>query len=84
MKVSLPEKEFEKIRAKKTIKPEEANDWLKNCVVGKISKSELDLERNKETNALDMMQNSSIIYHMESLLEMQILCLVSCFISSRF
>jgi len=44
--------------------------------VGKIKKAELDDERMKETNSLDMMQNSSIIYHTESVLEMQIASLV--------
>lgn len=33
-----------------------------------------------ETNSLDMMQNSSIIYHTESVLEMQIACLIFCLI----
>lgn len=49
---------------------EESIMWIKNNVVGKITKSELDDERNKETNALDMMQNSGMIYHMESMLEL--------------
>lgn len=46
--------------------------WVKKNIVGNIRKHELDDERMKETNALDMMQNSSIIYHTESILEMQI------------
>lgn len=51
--------------------------WVKRCIVGNIRKFELDNERMKETNALDMMQNSSIIYHTESILEMQLCVLVS-------
>lgn len=49
---------------------EDAPRWLKNCVVGRVSKKDLDDERMKETNSLDLMQNSSIIYHTESILEM--------------
>ena len=52
-------------------------------MVGNITKEMLDNERTNETNTLDMMQNSSIIYHTESLLEMQILCLVVCFVLNR-
>ena len=54
---------------------EDAPRWLKNCVVGRVSKKDLDDERMKETNSLDLMQNSSIIYHTESILEMQTMCL---------
>jgi len=32
---------------------------------------------------MDMMSNTSIIYHMESVLEMQILALVTCFLLSK-
>ena len=44
-------------------------DWINRCVVGKIVKNELDDERKSETNALDYMQNTSIVYHTESILE---------------
>ena len=36
----------------------------------------LDKQRQSETNALDMMQNSSIVYHPESLFEMQIMAII--------
>jgi len=54
--------------------------WVSRCLVGKITKAELDEERRKETNALDMMQNSSIIYHTESILEAQIISLIFCYV----
>jgi len=45
-------------------------DYVKKCIVGNITKRQLDEERRKETNSLDIMQNSSIIYHMDSVVEM--------------
>ena len=48
---------------------------MRKCLVGKLTKADLDDERMKETNSLDMMQNTSIIYHTESILEMQIITL---------
>jgi hypothetical protein len=47
-------------------------------VVGNIRKAELDEERLLETNAMDMFCNSSIVYHTESILEMQIMMLSVC------
>ena len=76
MKLCVPKEEFEKLKQGVSISEDEAGTWIKKCVVGKITKAMLDDERNGETNALDMMQNSGIIYHMESLLEMQVLCLL--------
>jgi len=52
------------------VKPEDAQNWIKRCVVGNIRKAELDEERLLETNAMDMFCNSSIVYHTESILEM--------------
>lgn len=59
------------------IQPEESIDWLNRCVVGKIQKSDLDIERTKETCSNDLMENASIVHHTESIIEMQILCLLS-------
>lgn len=53
---------------------------MRKCLVGKLTKADLDDERMKETNSLDMMQNTSIIYHTESILEMQIITLAVCYI----
>jgi len=83
LKVCLPQEEFEKLLKSKDVPKSEATQWIQKCVVGKITKAELDDERVRETNALDIMQNSSIIYHMESVLEMQMACLVMCFVYSR-
>ena len=59
------------------MKPEDAAEWIQRNVVGQITKEKLDLARFKEVQVLDMMQNSSIIYHCESVLECQIICLIS-------
>ena len=77
----MSENEFRDIKNDKfEIEPSKAPSWLRKCLVGKITKAELDDERMKETNSLDMMQNTSIIYHTESILEMQIITLISCFV----
>jgi hypothetical protein len=48
---------------------ERAGDWLHRNVPGDICKDKLDFERFLEIQSQDMMQNSSIIYHSESVLE---------------
>ena len=58
------------------VSEEESTDWIRRCLVGNMRKGDLDDERMNETNSLDMMQNSSIIYHTESILEMQFMCLI--------
>lgn len=58
------------------VKPDEAAQWIRSNVVGDITKEMLDFARYNEVQTLDMMQNSSIIYHSESVLECQMLCLI--------
>ena len=43
--------------------------WIEQSIG--VTKVELDRQRQKELNVLDMMQNTGIIYHPESLMEMQ-------------
>jgi len=43
----------------------------------------LDEERQRETNALDYMQNTSIVYHTESILEAQIISLIMCYVLTQ-
>ena len=57
------------------IKKEEANEWMTTRIVGSITKFKLDRQRNNEINESDILQNTSIVYHTESLVEMQIMCL---------
>ena len=57
--------------------------FISRCIVGKINKSELDDERRRETNALDYMQNTSIVYHTESILEAQIITLLCCYVLNQ-
>lgn len=42
---------------------DEAGDWIKRCIIGNITKEQLDTQRQKEISNLDMLQNQSIIYH---------------------
>lgn len=53
---------------------EDAADWVTRNIVGQITKDDLDKQRCSELNAFDMTQNTSIIYHYESIIEMQLLC----------
>lgn len=83
LKVSLTKELFEDINNKRSVKPEDAQHWIKTCFVGCISKSDLDDERARETNQLDLIQNASILYHTESILEMQMGCLILCWYLDR-
>ena len=40
------------------VEPNQSIQLIEDCVVGGITKHELDDERAKETNSLDIMQNS--------------------------
>ena len=62
------------------VPPEKAGEWLGRNVPGNICREKLDYERFLEIQSQDMMQNSSIIYHCESVLECQILCLIVSFL----
>ena len=55
----------------------QAPKWINENVIGKITKQNLDDQRMKEVGSLDIMQTTSIIYHVESILEMQFLCLLT-------
>ena len=74
VKIILDKEQFENIFTKKFfrevdfVKVEEAADWIGKYLLGNITKDDLDAQRKKEVDALDMMQNQSIIYHPESIL----------------
>lgn len=55
IKVCLNQDDFKNIQEKKEIPENDAQNWINRCIVGKITKNELDDERRKETNALDYM-----------------------------
>jgi hypothetical protein len=76
IKMILEEKSFDELMKRKQISAAKAPMWIKNNIVGRISKKDLDTERIRETNVLDMMQNTSILSHPESIIEMQIACLM--------
>ena len=50
-------------------------EWIKNSIIGDITKDMLDQQRISESNQNDLMQNTSTIYHIESIIEMQLICL---------
>lgn len=66
---------FEKwfLNEKNFVEPSESKEWIKNSIVGNITKEMLDNQRIKEQNGNDLMQNTSVIYHIESVLEMQMI-----------
>ena len=66
------------------MQPRHALTWIEENVVGKITKQKLDQQRKKETDQLDMMQTASIIYHPESLIEMQMVCLALLWVAQEF
>ena len=84
IKVCLSQKDFNDIKGGKKVPVDDATDWLRRSLVGNIKKGDLDDERMSETNSLDMMQNSSIIYHTESILEMQVMVLILVKVLSYF
>ena len=52
------------------ITKEESSDWLNNKIAGNITKYKLDMQRNDEINDCDLLMNTSIVYHTESIIEM--------------
>jgi hypothetical protein len=84
IKVAFGQEDFDAIKKGEVVSEKMATGWIKRCIVGSISKLDLDNERMKETNSLDMMQNSSIVYHTESILEMQMLCLITMVVLNQF
>ena len=76
IKVQLKDKDYDEmfkrvaIDEPKLINEDLAVKWVENNIVGGITKEKLDDQRYKEIISFDMMQNTSIIYHMESVVEM--------------
>jgi hypothetical protein len=54
IKVNLTKQAFDDIIADKPVTKENAQQWIKDCFVGNISKADLDDERARETNQLDL------------------------------
>jgi hypothetical protein len=55
LKISLRKTGFDMLMEKKPVTDKEAGNWIKDNIVGRISKKNLDDERARETNTLDMM-----------------------------
>lgn len=54
LKICLTKDDYEKIKKKeKFTDKDEPAEWINRCVVGKVSKEELDDQRNEEMNTLD-------------------------------
>lgn len=86
MKIKLKPDDFNDLKEKMIVETKEgfipkerALEWIEDTIVGGINKDLLDQQRLKEINQLDLMQNTSIIYHTESILEMQFFCLIGCY-----
>jgi hypothetical protein len=62
------------------IPTEKAEKWIFDNTLGRITKQKLDLCRQKEVNRIDLMMSTLIIYHVESLIEMQIMACTICMI----
>lgn len=54
----------------------EVRKWILNCCDGKITKEKMEETKIKEIRSNDMMQNTGIFYHPESIAEFQVLCLL--------
>ena len=82
IRISLTKEDCENLYEKWYLKDlpyvtkDEALSWLKTRIVGSITKFKLDRQRNDEINDSDILMNTSIVYHTESLLEMQICCVL--------
>lgn len=86
--VNMTEEDLEEARdgmiveEERIVPPDKAAAWLHRNIPGDIHKEKLDYERFLEILSLDMMQNSSIIYHTDSVLECQLMCLIVTFLFS--
>ena len=63
------------MKEKDFIKPDDAYPFMKRSLKGVFGRSDLDMSRNKDRNGQDFLMNQNIIYHTESILETQILCM---------
>jgi hypothetical protein len=54
IKIKLSKQDYQKIKNKEQVSPDQAISWVNRCVVGNIKKSDLDNERLNETNSMDM------------------------------
>ena len=56
LKIKLNEKDYEVVKDKNVdVDQNDAAPWIKRSLVGNIVKADLDEERKKETNSLDLM-----------------------------
>lgn len=63
------------VKAKQLVPPNDATEWLKDNVCGGFTREDLDEMRNREIKKIDMLVTTGIVYHIESISEMQICCL---------
>jgi hypothetical protein len=83
LQIKIHPKDFVKMFHRKLLKepclvpPEESQKWIKNNVVGNYTQKDLDVLRLREVATLDMLASSGIIYHCESITEMQLLGLMT-------
>lgn len=56
------------------VPPDEAPLWMEQNILGNPVRRDLDKQRFCELSGLDIMMNTSIVYHIESIYELQIIC----------
>jgi vacuolar-type H+-ATPase subunit C/Vma6 len=61
----------------KYVLEKEVVNWFFNVPYGQITREKLERQRQREANNSDMMMNTSILYHPESLSEMQLIGLLT-------
>jgi len=75
LKILLNEEDYDKLyervfHRQEYMTVDEVASWVQRCIVGDITKEDLDKQRLRELNSLDMMQNFNIIYNNDVLIEM--------------
>lgn len=65
------------------IPPIEASMWFKKNVFGKVKRRDLDDARFLEIGSTDMIYNIPMVYHNESISEMQLMCLAASYIMEK-
>ena len=61
----------------------DSEKWLYDNLVCNTRKKNLDDQRDQEMDSQDLMQNTSILYHTESIIELQILGTIAVMIVSK-
>lgn len=61
------------LKEKQIVPPEDAERWLNTNLICNPTKYDLDMQREKECSVMDVMQTTNMLYHMDSVVEVQII-----------